>query len=108
MPEGRSRRDNTSPNRLVLKGRVQVETALGALMCTGSNPDAQNRLQLFLDLHTEYTSLEAQEDLFIACEGGTTAQDKADITAGLEELVTREDTPADIRHAAAALYGDIR
>lgn len=97
-----------SPDKLVLRGRLQVETALGALMCTGANQNAQERLRLFLDLHAEHTCGTAQEDLLIATEGGTTTQDKADIITGLETLVCDNEASDEIRSAAAVLYEQLQ
>lgn len=50
-------------DELYLKGRLQIETALGALAYTGINPDAQQRLQTFLDVHSQLSNGEDQMTL---------------------------------------------
>lgn len=92
-----------APDELFLKDRPQVETALGALAYTSINPDAQQRLQTFLAVHTKLSAGEAPGTLTVYLQGETAAQDKADILASLDALRESETTPDAAKVAATAL-----
>jgi hypothetical protein len=88
---------------LLLKGRVQVETALGALAYTGINEEAQQRLQTFLDVHANLSDREAQNDLSLYLQGGTIEREKTDIIMSLDALKDSESATPEARVAAEAL-----
>ncbi len=90
-------------NELFLRGRLQVETALGALAHTGINFAAQQRLQTFLDVHASLSDDESQNDLILYLQGGTTEQEKSDIIASLDALNNFESATPEAKIAADAL-----
>jgi hypothetical protein len=90
-------------DHLFLNGRLQVETALGALRHTGANPDAQSLLQLLLDCHDQKSDGTAQNDLSISARGETAEKQKADIVASLEIVSANEDVSTETRAAAVAV-----
>ena len=92
-----------SADELFLKGRVQVETALGALAYTGINPSAQQRLQTLLNVHADLSDCEAQNDLSLYLQGGTIENEKADIIESLDALKDSESATSEARIAADAL-----
>jgi hypothetical protein len=90
-------------DELYLCGRMQIETAIGALAHTGANPDAQARLQTFLDVHGQLSDGESQNDLSVYLQGGTVEREKAHIIAALDLLKSDESVVSSTRIAAAAL-----
>jgi hypothetical protein len=92
-----------APDELFLRGRVQIETALGALAHTGANPDAQQQLQTFLDVHGQLSDGETQNDLVIYLKGEATEREKTDILNSLDVLRDDESATTGARVAAAAL-----
>jgi hypothetical protein len=91
------------PDELHLRGRVQVEIALGALAYTGINLDAQNRLQTFLNVHSQLSDGQGQNDLSIYLQGGIVEREKVDIITSLDALCVDEEATNEIRLAAYAL-----
>lgn len=91
------------PDQLFLRGRVQIEVALGALAFSGLNPDAQNRLQAFLSIHSRSSDGQNQANLAMYLQGEIVARDKADIITGLDTLSADESVATDMRLAAQAL-----
>lgn len=89
--------------RLVLRGRLQAQTALDALAYTGINQAAQHRLQTLLDVHEMLSDGQAQNDLFIFLEGGATGQDRSDIIASLEAVANSDEVTHENWIAAVAL-----
>lgn len=90
-------------DELLLKGRLQVETALGALAFTAVNPEAEQRLQTLLDVHANLSDGEDQNDFSIYLQGETAAREKADILASLEALKDSDAVTPEARIAADAL-----
>jgi hypothetical protein len=90
-------------DELYLKGRLQIETALGALAYTGINPDAQQKLQTFLNVHSQLSGSEDQNDLSIYLQGDTVEKEKADIFASLDALGDSESATKETRIFAIAL-----
>jgi hypothetical protein len=91
------------PDELHLNGRVQVETALGALAYTGVNLDAQTRLQTLLRVHNRSSDGNSQDDLSIYLQGEVVQREKADIISSLDALCADQTTTNEIRLAAQAL-----
>jgi hypothetical protein len=90
-------------DELFLRGRLQVETALGALAHSGINPAAQQRLQTFLDAHANLSDDEAQNDLSLYLQGGTIEREKADIIVSLDAFKDSESATPEAKIAADAL-----
>lgn len=90
-------------DELFLRGRVQVETALGALAHSGINLDVQVRLQKLLDVHNQMSVDENQQDLSIYLQGEVVEREKADIMSSLDSLHADQKTPNGLRLAAQAL-----
>ncbi|HET8884528.1 MAG TPA: hypothetical protein VFM68_03590 [Candidatus Saccharimonadales bacterium] len=90
-------------DELFLKGRIQVETAREALTHTGINPSAEQRLQTFLDVHSQLSDKISQQDLVIYLRGGVVAAEKADIIASLEAMSADDTISVATRLAATAL-----
>lgn len=93
----------SAANELYLKGRVQVETALGALAHAGINPGAQKLLQSLLDAHSVLSDGNNQNDLSIYIEGGGSEGERNAIVASLDNLIDSEFASRDKRMAATAL-----
>jgi hypothetical protein len=92
-----------APDELHLRGRMQIETALGALAYTGINLEAQKRLQTFLNVHTQLSDGQSQQDLAIYLQGEVIETEKADIIASLDTLCKDEAVANEMRLAAQAL-----
>lgn len=90
-------------DELFLRGRVQIETALGALAYTGINAAAQQRLQTFLDVHADLSDGEAQNDLILYLQSESIEREKADIVMSLDALKDSESAAQEARVAADAL-----
>jgi hypothetical protein len=90
-------------DELFLRGRVQVETALGALAYTGMNPEAQQRLQTLLDAHAGLSDGQAQNDLSLYLQGRTAEREKTDIIMSLDALKDSTSATPDAKIAAEAL-----
>lgn len=90
-------------DRLLLRGRLQAQTALDALAYTGINPVAQQRLQTLLDVHEMLSDDQTQNDFVISMQGGTAAQEKSDIIASLDAVANSDEVPYDTWIAAIAL-----
>jgi hypothetical protein len=82
---------------------MQIETALGALAYTGINLEAQKRLQTFLNVHTQLSDGQSQQDLAIYLQGEVIETEKADIIASLDTLRKDEAVANEMRLAAQAL-----
>lgn len=95
-------------DELFLHGRVQVSTALGALAYTGANPEAQQQLQTFLEVHDQMSDGHNQNDLSIYLQGETAEREKADIVSSLETLCLDPATEEVQRLTAGALYTILR
>jgi hypothetical protein len=88
---------------LRLKGRLQVTTARDALLATGINPEAAQKLDTFLDTHEKLSRL-GPKGLRLFMQGGSTERMKADIIMSLELVSsTTEDDGRDFSIAAAGL-----
>lgn len=98
-----SERSEFAADELSLKGRLQVEIALSALVYSGINIDAQKRLRTFLNVHDRMTDEQRQHGISIHLRGGSVEQDKKDISTGLEALCVSQTVSDDIRFAAQAL-----
>ena len=95
-------------DELFLRGRVQVNTALSALAHSGVNPEAQKRLQTFLEVHDMMSDGQAQNDLSIYLQGGTAERERSDIVSSLELLCLDPSAESEQRVAAAALYAMLK
>ena len=91
-------------DELFLRGRLQVSTAIGALAHSGVNPEAQKRLQTFLEVHDTMRDGQAQNDLSIYVKGKTAEREKSDIVSSLELLFLNPTIENEQRVASAALY----
>lgn len=91
------------PDELHLKGRVQVEIAIGALAYTGINLEALNRLQALLDVHAQLSNGQNQNDLSVYMRGEIIKREKVDIITSLDTVCIDKDTTNETRLAAQAL-----
>ena len=91
------------PDELFLRGRLQLEVALGALVFSSLNLDAERRIQAFLDIHSHPQDDQSQSNLAMYLQGGVVTQDKADIITGLDLLSVDQSASTEMRLAAQAL-----
>jgi hypothetical protein len=91
------------PDELFLCGRIQVEVALGALVFSSLNAEAQNRLQTFLSVTNRSRDDQNQSGLVMYMKGEVVERDKADIITGLDAVSADESISRDMRLAAQAL-----
>lgn len=96
----------SSPDKILLSGALQVDTAIDALSAVDVNPKAKDMLQNIRNVHKQ-TLIDSPDgpdniNLFFGPDDTTSAM-KADIIVGLELLSMQSDTPEQKLAAQALL-----
>lgn len=95
-------------DELLLAGRLQISTARDALSTTGINHDAETQLTTFLNVHSQLSTGEEQNDLVVYMRGGEAKSTKADVVMSLELLGQGDDIGSGAAEAARGLLELLR
>lgn len=95
-------------DELFLTGRLQISTARDALSATGINHDAETQLTTFLNVHSQVSMGEEQDDLVVYLRGDEAESTKADVVMGLELLKHGDDIGSGAAEAARGLLELLR
>lgn len=96
------------PDELFLRGRLQISTALEALVASGINPDAETQLANSLYVHELLSTGEDQVAYGIYLQGGETERTRADIIMSLELFEQNSQASPDATEAARGLLELLR
>lgn len=91
-------------SKFSLKGRMQIETALGALAYAGMNQDAQTYYRVLLAAHDQYGDDQSQNNFAVYYHDERAVKIKADVATSLDAVIKDNGSVAkELKFAAIAL-----